>query len=70
MLLRSAGLSPLAAMVFDIPFGREHRQQIVKLKHESDMPRSPGGELAVRQFVHALAIDANVPGWPVQPPIS
>src|SRR5438445_1532306 len=27
---------------FDIPLGRKHRPQVVKLKHESDMPRPPG----------------------------
>jgi len=43
---RSPGLSPLAAMVIRHSVRPEHRQQIVKLKHESDMPRSPGGELA------------------------
>jgi len=33
---------------FHVALGRQHRHQVVELEDESDVPRPPGRELAVR----------------------
>ena len=32
---------------FDVLVGRQHRQQVVELEHEADVPRPPAGQLAL-----------------------
>src|SRR5712671_823384 len=45
----------------------EHGKKIVELEYETDMTRAPGGQLAIGQFVHAFAGDADGAfGWPIQ----
>ena len=43
----------------DVALGGERRQQIVELEHEPDVPRAPGGELAVGELVDAIAADLH-----------
>ena len=53
---------------FHVALRREHREQVVKLEDEADVPRAPRGQLAVGQFVNALARDAHrAAGGAVQP---
>src|SRR3974390_2963915 len=44
----------------DVSLGREHRQQVVELEHESHMPRAPLGELAARELVDTLPGDDHL----------
>ena len=43
----------------DIAFGGEHGQQVVELKHETDVLRPPARELAAAERADALAADFN-----------
>ena len=46
----------------DVALGGQRGQQVVELEDESDVPRAPGGELAVGQLVDAvLRRSATVP---------
>ena len=51
----------------DVALGREHRQQVVELEHEADVPRAPRRQLAVRQLVDPLAGDAHRAPWSAGP---
>src|SRR5690606_27498954 len=46
----------------DIALGRDHREQVIELKDETDMTRAPCGQLAVAELVDAIAahLDAAV----------
>jgi NAD(P)-dependent dehydrogenase (short-subunit alcohol dehydrogenase family) len=58
---------------FDVPFGREHRQKVVELKHETDVARPPRGESSIGQFVESsraligpldVVVSNAVNSWP------
>src|SRR6266576_444197 len=51
-----------------VAFRGEHGKQVVELENKADVPRPPGGEPAVGEFVDVLARDAHAAaGWAVQP---
>src|ERR1035438_10265394 len=54
---------------FHVPLGRKHREQVVKLEDEADMPCAPCRQLAIGQMIYAFARDADrAAGGAVQPP--
>ena len=53
---------------FHVAFRGEHGQQVVKLEDKADVPRAPGREFAVGEFIDVLARDAHAAArWAVQP---
>src|SRR5262245_40124474 len=40
---------------FDVALGGQHRQEVIKLKHQPDVPRSPGGQAPVGHPVDLFA---------------